>query len=308
MSASNTIRIDSEAASPLPPSRWSPPAIVYLGLLAAWIATAGSLYLSEVIGWIPCTWCWYQRIAMYPAAVLMTAGIARRDRSVLFYTLLLAIPGALASLWHIGIQKVPAITLNYVCKGSVPCSTDSLWQLGIFPQWVTIPMLALTAFVLIIGAAVVALIQTRRAVPLVSDDVVEGLPPVVFALTIAVGIGLLFGISGAVVVARDRPSATEVLNATPTPVLAPSSTDGAQLFAVYCAGCHVAQGGGLKNLRADFVVPRSEAELVEFIKAGRAATVVGNFSGQEMPKRGGQVFLSEQQLVALAQYVKAQAR
>lgn len=288
--------------------RWSPPALLYLGLLAAWIATAGSLYFSEVIGWIPCTWCWYQRIAMYPAAVLLTAGIARRDRNVLAYTLLLAVPGALASLWHIGIQKVPAITLNYVCKGSSPCSSDSLWQLGLFPQWVTIPMLALVAFVIIIGATATALIQSRRAAPSAQSDAVEGLPPAVFALAIAIGIAMLFGVSGAVVVARDKPSAAGVLNAAPTPVLAPNSTDGAQLFGVHCAGCHVAQGGGLKNLRADFVQPRSEAELVEFIKAGRAAGAMGNFSGQEMPKRGGQVFLSEQQLLALAQYVKAQAR
>ena len=308
MSASNTIRNDAEAGVSSLTARWSPPAVVYLGLLAAWIATAGSLYFSEVIGWIPCTWCWYQRIAMYPAAVMMTAGIARRDRNILFYTLLLAVPGALASLWHIGIQKVPAITLNYVCKGSVPCSSDPLWQLELFPQWVTIPMLALVAFVIIIGATATALIQSRRASHIADRDAVEGLPPVVFALAIAVGIALLFGVSGAVVVARDRPSAADILNATPTPVLAPNSTDGAQLFAVYCAGCHVAQGGGLKNLRANFVAPRSEAELAEFVKAGRAATALDNFSGQEMPKRGGQVFLTEQQLLVLAQYVKAQAR
>lgn len=308
MSAPNSNPNDLEAATLALTARWSPPAVVYVGLLAAWIATAGSLYFSEVIGWIPCTWCWYQRIAMYPAAVLMTAGIARRDRSILFYTLLLAVPGALASLWHIGIQKVPAITLNYVCKGSVPCSSDSLWQLGLFPTWVTIPMLALAAFLIIIGAAVIALLHSRRAAHRAVGDAVEGLPPVVFAMSIAAGIALLFGVSGAVVIARDRPSAADVLNATPTPAVAPNSTDGAQLFAVHCAGCHAPQTGGLKNLRADFVQPRSEAELVEFINAGRAAGAPGNFSGQEMPKRGGQVFLSDQQLQALAQYVKAQVR
>lgn len=37
-----------------------------VALLAACLATAGSLFFSEVWGWIPCVLCWYQRILMYP--------------------------------------------------------------------------------------------------------------------------------------------------------------------------------------------------------------------------------------------------
>ena len=33
-------------------------AAMYIALAAAWIATCGSLYMSEVLGWIPCLWCW----------------------------------------------------------------------------------------------------------------------------------------------------------------------------------------------------------------------------------------------------------
>ncbi|MEM7737254.1 MAG: disulfide bond formation protein B, partial [Deinococcota bacterium] len=33
--------------------------------LIALVATAGSLYFSEVRNFIPCTFCWYQRILMY---------------------------------------------------------------------------------------------------------------------------------------------------------------------------------------------------------------------------------------------------
>ena len=39
---------------------------LYVALLVAWVAMCGSLYMSEVLAWIPCTWCWYQRILMYP--------------------------------------------------------------------------------------------------------------------------------------------------------------------------------------------------------------------------------------------------
>ncbi|MBV9790393.1 MAG: disulfide bond formation protein B, partial [Chloroflexi bacterium] len=38
----------------------------HIALLTAWIATWGSLFFSEVLGWVPCVLCWYQRILMYP--------------------------------------------------------------------------------------------------------------------------------------------------------------------------------------------------------------------------------------------------
>ena len=45
------------------------------GVLVAWIValvtTAGSLYYSEHLGFVPCELCWYQRIAMYPLAVIL---------------------------------------------------------------------------------------------------------------------------------------------------------------------------------------------------------------------------------------------
>ena len=62
-----------------------------LGPVALWAAaaaaiatvcTAGSLYLSEVAEFTPCKLCWYQRIAMYPSALLLVMAAARRDGAV----------------------------------------------------------------------------------------------------------------------------------------------------------------------------------------------------------------------------------
>ena len=47
--------------------------------LVATLATAGSLYFSEVAGFAPCTLCWYQRIAMYPLVVILGAAIVKRQ-------------------------------------------------------------------------------------------------------------------------------------------------------------------------------------------------------------------------------------
>mgnify|MGYP000675204122 CR=1 FL=1 len=45
-----------------------------VAFVVATTATLGSLYLSEVVHLIPCTFCWYQRIAMYPIAAVALVG------------------------------------------------------------------------------------------------------------------------------------------------------------------------------------------------------------------------------------------
>ena len=40
-------------------------------LAIALTATLGSLFYSEVVGYLPCEFCWFQRILMYPLALLL---------------------------------------------------------------------------------------------------------------------------------------------------------------------------------------------------------------------------------------------
>ena len=51
----------------------------WLLLFGAWgiaaVATAGSLFFSEVMGLPPCILCWYQRICLFPLVVIL----ARKD-------------------------------------------------------------------------------------------------------------------------------------------------------------------------------------------------------------------------------------
>ena len=43
-------------------------------------ASLGSLYLSEIGELMPCKWCWYQRCAMYPLAIIFVVGVAKGDK------------------------------------------------------------------------------------------------------------------------------------------------------------------------------------------------------------------------------------
>jgi disulfide bond formation protein DsbB len=125
------------------------------GLYAAWIvavvATLGSLYLSEVMLYEPCKLCWIQRIFMYPLAIML--GIAclcgkhetGGDKAVIRYSLPLSIIGGLIALYHYLIQQVPDMRGLSTCSAGIPCHLDYLDWFG----WITIPLLALIAFILI---------------------------------------------------------------------------------------------------------------------------------------------------------------
>jgi disulfide bond formation protein DsbB len=116
----------------------------YLALVVAWVATCGSLFFSEVLHWIPCSLCWYQRILMYPLSGVLAIGLLRRDRSVHTYVLPFSLAGAGVSLYHYLIQKTDWLPPP-VCSIGVPCTVDSINWFG----FITIPFLAFTAFVLI---------------------------------------------------------------------------------------------------------------------------------------------------------------
>ncbi|MDU0331736.1 MULTISPECIES: disulfide oxidoreductase [Paenibacillus] len=121
---------------------------IYLAWLVAMVATAGSLYLSEVLHYEPCRLCWFQRIFMYPQVILLGIAAYKNDRHIIPYVLPLSIIGGMISIYHYSEQKIPALAKLLPCKIGVPCNVDYLGQgwLG----FITIPFMALVAFVLIV--------------------------------------------------------------------------------------------------------------------------------------------------------------
>ena len=118
---------------------------LYLAWLVAVVATAGSLYFSEVRLFVPCTLCWYQRILMYPLVIVLGLAAFHRSTVVVPYVLPLSVLGAGVALFHYLEQKVPGFGAPAMCRSGVPCSLEYINVLG----FVTIPFLALVAFVLI---------------------------------------------------------------------------------------------------------------------------------------------------------------
>lgn len=118
----------------------------YVAWLVSMVATLGSLYFSEIRGFTPCELCWYQRILMYPLALILGISTFQKDFSVKKFVLPMAIIGWFISFYHYLIQKVPGFAEIKPCVNGVPCNAQYINWLG----FMTIPFLALIAFTLII--------------------------------------------------------------------------------------------------------------------------------------------------------------
>lgn len=118
---------------------------LYLAWLVALVATAGSLYFSEVRQFVPCALCWWQRIFMYPLVFILGVASFRQDRSAIRYALPLAVIGGLTSLYHVLLQNTSWLGAPAACAVGVPCNVKYINWLG----FISIPVLALIAFILI---------------------------------------------------------------------------------------------------------------------------------------------------------------
>lgn len=125
----------------------------------ALIATAGSLFYSEHAHFVPCRLCWYQRIGMYPLVLILLIAARRRDlRGAVLYAAPLAIFGAAVAIYHIYIEYHPEAE-SASCKIGAPCSTKWIEEIG----YITIPVLALTAFTAILALLAMAWTRTTRS-------------------------------------------------------------------------------------------------------------------------------------------------
>lgn len=123
------------------------------------VATLGSLFFSEVKNYEPCTYCWYQRILMYPLVIIIGIAYIQRNVQIAVTTLTFSIIGAVIALYHYGIQKVPFLQENAGSCGRVPCTGDYINWMG----FITIPFLSLMAFLLIMGASIYILKAAKEA-------------------------------------------------------------------------------------------------------------------------------------------------
>ncbi len=136
-------------------------------LHAAWIvsvlAMLGSLYLSQIAGLVPCEFCWFQRICMYPLTLLLGIAAFRGDIAIAKrYLLTMSIVGVGLAVYQYQLERIPQPT---VCSVTIPCNEAAFNIFG----FISIPYLSMAAFLLI----TTLLLMARSGGDATEDDVDE---------------------------------------------------------------------------------------------------------------------------------------
>jgi len=132
---------------------------LWAAFVVAAIATGGSLFFSQIANYAPCELCWFQRICMYPLSILTLILAWHGDNRAARYLIPLPVVGACVSIYHLLIEN-KVISEPTQCVASAPggCAVKWINEFG----YMTIPTLALTAFLLLIGFLVLAGLETSE--------------------------------------------------------------------------------------------------------------------------------------------------
>ena len=112
-----------------------------LTILLGWGAIGMSLFLEYAMHLQPCVLCWWQRIFMYPVALIALIAFIKNEGypRIVRYVLPLSILGFIAALYQHLLQVLPSGAL-IPCDPTNDCAVRSVFEFG----FVTLPWMAVT--------------------------------------------------------------------------------------------------------------------------------------------------------------------
>lgn len=124
-------------------ARWG----LVVGCITALGAAIFNVYYSDILGVEACYWCWWQRIFLYPQAILLAMALWKEKyrETAIDASLALSVIGATISLYHHALQMLPGSGLPCPAVG-VSCAQRILFEFG----YVTYPLMALSVFAFLI--------------------------------------------------------------------------------------------------------------------------------------------------------------
>jgi disulfide bond formation protein DsbB len=139
--------------TPLKKSEWGRPIARFLGknsisltFITCLLSIIGGLFYSSIAGFQPCVLCWWQRIFLYPQAVILAIAFFTDDEHIHKYSLALSSLGILVSIYNVYLQFGGTDAINCSAGGATSCSIRYFVEYG----YITIPTMALTAFTLLL--------------------------------------------------------------------------------------------------------------------------------------------------------------
>ena len=122
------------------------------GLLKAFLlVTAGSgltLFYSEILGILPCSWCWMQRVFLYPQIILFGLALYKRDKKVADYSIAMSTAGLVIALYQHYLQMGgnSVIPCPATADKAVDCAVRFLFEFN----YITFPLMSASLFAFLI--------------------------------------------------------------------------------------------------------------------------------------------------------------
>lgn len=139
-----------------PPGAYLPAALTKRVLLWGALLSLGaivlSLYYSEIVGFEPCALCWWQRVFIYPQALIFAIAFWRADYGVWRYTLPLSVFGMFFALAQWLLQTFQVSLFPCAAFGLSPCARIYFTEFG----YVTFPVMAITTLALLVLSSLLA--------------------------------------------------------------------------------------------------------------------------------------------------------
>lgn len=143
-----------------------------LTVLFSWAAVVGSLYIglfgdpianfSDMVFFDtsraipPCELCWYQRMFIYPIAIISTVGLYLKEKRIAYYILPFAILAIIFASYHVYIQETGPGVIP--CGIGRPCDIKEFEYFG----FITIPVLSLMTSVTITFLSILSLRKNQK--------------------------------------------------------------------------------------------------------------------------------------------------
>lgn len=132
---------------------------LHIAFLLTLGVTAMTLFFSEVVGFVPCGLCWFQRIFLFPQVVILGIALWQKRHDVADYIIGLSIPGAVIALYQHYLQMGGSELVACPTAGAgVDCAKRLLFELG----YITFPLMSATAFLFLI--ALMLLVRRARSI------------------------------------------------------------------------------------------------------------------------------------------------
>lgn len=118
---------------------WINKHLINIAIVVSLGAVLGSLYYSNVVGFPPCSLCWWQRVFLFPIPIVLIMGKIKKDVKVMDYIIPLAVLSAFIALYQSYVYLGGSSILPCTAEGG-DCSKIYVMAFG----YITIPVMSLT--------------------------------------------------------------------------------------------------------------------------------------------------------------------